>query len=224
MSDLHVLKVFCGPGGNAGNLLGVVLDGGAHPERAERQALAMELQFSETVFVDDAAEGRVDIYTPGARLLFAGHPLVGTGWLLRREGFVVETLRPEAGDVPAWEAGEFSWIRGRAAWAAGRRTKQYGSVAEVDALGVPPLGTGWLYAWAWADEAAGGVRTRGFPGRGDGIEEDEATGAAAVVLTEELQRPLNIRQGVGSQILTRPRPDGVVDVGGRVVAHEVRTL
>ncbi|WP_037604505.1 PhzF family phenazine biosynthesis protein [Streptacidiphilus rugosus] len=224
MSDLHVLRVFCGPGGSAGNLLGVVLDGAAYRERSERQGLARELGFSETVFVDDAGEGRVDIYTPGARLLFAGHPLVGTAWLLRREGFAAETLRPEAGDVPAWQEGEFGWIRGRAAWAAGRRTQRYGSVADVDALTVPPLGTGWLYAWAWADEAAGEVRTRGFPGRGDGVEEDEATGAAAVVLTAELQRPLSIRQGTGSQILTRPRPDGVVDVGGRVVAHEVRTV
>ncbi|WP_042417368.1 PhzF family phenazine biosynthesis protein [Streptacidiphilus anmyonensis] len=224
MSDLHVLRVFCGPGGTAGNALGVVLDGSAYAEREERQELARELGFSETVFVDDAASGRVDIYTPSARLLFAGHPLVGTSWLLRREGLTVEALRPEAGHVPAWQDGEFHWIRGRAQWASGRRTRQYGSVAEVDALTVPPLGTGWLYAWAWADETSGAVRTRGFPGRGDGIEEDEATGAAAVVLTAELSRALDIRQGVGSQILTRPGPDDTVDVGGRVVPVEVRHL
>jgi predicted PhzF superfamily epimerase YddE/YHI9 len=224
MSDLHVLRVFCGPGGTAGNALGVVLDGAAYAGREQRQELARELGFSETVFVDDAAAGRVDIYTPSARLLFAGHPLVGTSWLLRREGVAVDVLRPDAGDVPAWQDGGFHWIRGRAEWATGRRTRQYASVAEVDALAVPPLGTGWLYAWAWADEASGSVRTRGFPGRGDGIDEDEATGAAAVVLTAELGRALDIRQGMGSQILTRPGPDGTVEVGGRVVPVEVRRL
>ncbi|MEY9872550.1 putative PhzF superfamily epimerase YddE/YHI9 [Streptacidiphilus sp. MAP12-33] len=224
MTDLHVVRVFCGPGGSAGNALGVLLDGGAVPGRAERQELARELGFSETVFVDDATSGHVDIYTPSARLLFAGHPLVGTSWLLRREGATVATLRPEAGEVPAWQEGEFHWIRGRAEWAAGRRTRQYGSVAEVDALDVPPLGTGWLYAWAWSDEPSGAVRTRGFPGRGDGIDEDEATGAAAVVLTAELGRALDIRQGVGSQILTRAGADATVDVGGRVVPVEVRRI
>ncbi|RAG83915.1 PhzF family phenazine biosynthesis protein [Streptacidiphilus pinicola] len=224
MNDLHVLRVFCGPGGTAGNALGVVLDGGAYPAREQRQELARELGFSETVFVDDAAGGRVDIYTPSARLLFAGHPLVGTSWLLREHGYPVELLRPEAGDVPAWQDGEFHWIRGRADWASGRRTQHHGSVAEVDALEVPPPGTGWLYAWAWSDEPSGSVRTRGFPGRGDGIDEDEATGAAAVVLTAELGRPLDIRQGVGSQILTRPGADGTVEVGGRVAPVEVRRI
>ncbi|SEL92636.1 PhzF family phenazine biosynthesis protein [Streptacidiphilus jiangxiensis] len=224
MTDLHVLRVFSGPGGTAGNALGVVLEGGAFPGREERQELARELGFSETVFVDDAGSGRVDIYTPSARLLFAGHPLVGTSWLLRREGLAVELLRPEAGDVPAWQEEDIHWIRGRAEWAAGRKTRRYGSVAEVDALDVPPPGTGWLYAWAWSDEASGSVRTRGFPGRGDGVDEDEATGAAAVVLTAELGRALDIRQGAGSQILTRVGPAGTVEVGGRVVPQELRKL
>lgn len=223
MTELHVLRVFCGPDGGAGNLLGIVLEGPAVPDVPERQLLAAKLGFSETVFVDDADNGRVDIYTPSTRLGFAGHPLVGTGWLLRREGIDAPVLRPQAGDVPAWQDGEFSWIRGQAAWAAGRRTVRHDSVEAVDRLPVPSPGTGWQYAWAWADEAAGSVRARGFPDRGDGIDEDEATGAAAVVLTGELTRPLNIRQGVGSQILTRPVADGI-EVGGRVLPHEVRKL
>jgi predicted PhzF superfamily epimerase YddE/YHI9 len=223
MTELHVLRVFCGPDGTAGNLLGVVLDGPALPGTARRQRLAAELGYSETIFVDDAAEGRVDIYTPSARLAFAGHPLVGTGWLLRREGIDAPVLRPEAGEVPAWQDGGFSWIRGQSAWCAGRRTVRHGSAADVDGLPLPPPGTGWQYAWAWRDRAAGSIRARGFPNRGDGIDEDEATGAAAAVLTGELGRPLDIHQGVGSQILTRPVPEGI-EIGGRVQAHERRTV
>jgi predicted PhzF superfamily epimerase YddE/YHI9 len=100
---------------------------------------------------------------------------------------------------------------------------QHTSAADVDGLPLPQPGTGWQYAWAWRDEAAGTVRARAFPNRGDGIDEDEATGAAAVVLTAELGRPLDIRQGLGSQILTRPVADGI-EVGGRVLPHERRTL
>lgn len=224
MTTLHILRVFCGPQDSGGNALGVVLDGPAVQGVAERQRVAAELGFSETVFVDDPGRGGVDIYTPSERLAFAGHPLVGTGWLLRREGVTVPVLRPQAGEVAAWQSGEFSWIRARAEWATGRRTRQYRTPAEVDALGVPPVGTGWLYAWAWRDRAEGTVRARAFPGRGDGIDEDEATGAAALALTAELDRPLDIRQGTGSQILTRLLPDGVVDVGGRVELQETRPL
>ncbi|MGW3241823.1 PhzF family phenazine biosynthesis protein [Streptomyces sp. NPDC001070] len=211
MVDLQVLRVFIGPDGRGGNLLGVVRDGESVPGAQARQRLAAELGYSETVFVDDAERGVVDIWTPSVRLPFAGHPTVGTAWLLG-----AGVLRPPAGEVKAWAENEFTWVRGRAAWASGRRTQRYGSPAEVDALPAPPPGEGWLYAWAWADEAAGRVRARAFPRRGDGIVEDEATGAAALVLTGELGRPLDVRQGVGSQILTRVHPDGSVDIGGRV--------
>jgi len=207
---LDVLHVFCGGDGRYGNALGVVRDPRAYPDQASRQALAAELGFSETVFVDDPERGVVDIYTPGLRLPFAGHPLVGAAWLLD-----LEAVNPPAGEVWVRQDGEFTWITARAEWAPPRTLRQYGSAAEVDALEVPPPGE-WVYAWGWEDEAAGRVRARAFPGRGDGIDEDEATGAAALLLTDRLGRALNITQGRGSQILTAPGPDGTIEIGGRV--------
>ncbi|MDQ8701339.1 PhzF family phenazine biosynthesis protein [Streptomyces sp. LHD-70] len=209
--DLDVLRVFCGPDGRYGNALGVVRDGTAVRGEAARQELARRLGFSETVFVDDDERGVVDIYTPTVRLPFAGHPCVGAAWLLD-----LPELHTPAGVVTARQDGEFSWITARPEWAPGRTLRQHGSALEVDTLAVPPPGD-WVYAWAWEDEAAGRVRARAFPGRGDGIDEDEATGAAALLLTARLGRALNIRQGAGSQILTAPNPDGAVEVGGRVL-------
>ncbi|MET7598411.1 PhzF family phenazine biosynthesis protein [Streptomyces sp. NPDC004082] len=210
MTDYDVLRVFCGPGGGHGNQLGVVREGSLLPDRGKRQALAAELGFSETVFVDDPERGVIDIYTPGLRLPFAGHPCVGTAWLLD----VPELVTP-AGVVGTRLDGEFSWIEARPEWVPPRTLRQYASAAEVDALPVPPPGE-WIYAWAWEEEAAGRVRARAFPGRDDGIREDEATGAAALLLTARLGRALNIVQGAGSQILTAPQPGGWVEVGGRV--------
>jgi predicted PhzF superfamily epimerase YddE/YHI9 len=191
---------------------------------AERQEVARRLGYSETVFVDDTERGVVDIYTPSVRLPFAGYPLIGTAWLLRERGVSVDVLRVVAGDVATWDDGEFTWIRGRAEWVSGKRTQRFASAAEVDALPVPPPGEGWLYAWAWADEAAGEVRARGFPRRGDAIDEDEATGAAAMLLGGELGRDLRIRQGAGSDIRVRVADGGWIEVGGRVAAAGVRTL
>ncbi|MCX4677731.1 PhzF family phenazine biosynthesis protein [Streptomyces sp. NBC_01433] len=211
-AGIDVLRVFCGPDGRHGNALGVVRDGSGHPDEASRQELARRLGFSETVFVDDPERGRVEIYTPGLRLPFAGHPLVGTAWLLD-----LEVLELAVGDVFARQDGEFTWITARPAWAPPRILERYGSAAEVEALTGPPPGEGWVYVWAWEDEAAGRVRARAFPRRGDGIVEDEATGAAALLLSARLGRALNIRQGRGSQILTAPAPDGTVEIGGRVL-------
>ncbi|PWI42259.1 PhzF family phenazine biosynthesis protein [Streptomyces sp. ICBB 8177] len=216
MDDLVVVRVFTGPEGTGGNELGIVYDGPSVADRAERQQLATELGYSETVFLDDPDAGVADIYTPSARLPFAGHPLVGLARLLRDRGRPVDVLRPPAGEVAVRHDGDLTWITGRAAWVTGRRTERFDSPADIDALPAPPPGEGWLYAWAWQDETAGLVRARAFPRRGDDIVEDEATGAAALLLTAELGRPLDIRQGTGSQILTLPHPDGTIEVGGRV--------
>jgi hypothetical protein len=48
VADLHVLRVFCGPGGRHGNQLGVVPDGHAVATGQHRQAEAARLGFSET--------------------------------------------------------------------------------------------------------------------------------------------------------------------------------
>lgn len=205
-----MLRVFCGPRGDHGNELGVVREGSDVPEEDERQALAAKLGFSETVFVDDPERGVIDIYAPTMRLPFAGHPCVGTAWLLD----VPELVTP-AGVVGTRLDGEFTWIEARPEWAPPRTLREYASASEVEELQVPPPGE-WIYAWAWEDAAAGKVRARAFPGRNDGIDEDEATGAAALLLTAQLHRALNITQGKGSQILTAPQPEGLIEVGGRV--------
>lgn len=225
MAELHVLRVFVGPDGRGGNPLGVFVDGGviAHDRR---QAVAFELGFSETVFVDAVVDGvaRIAIFTPAAELPFAGHPTVGTSWLLRQLDRPVSTLGVHAGDVETWHDDGLTWIRARPEWVHRFEIRHLDSVAEVDALLPGPLGGPGYYAWAWEDEAAGRLRSRYFP-TDYGIVEDEATGAAAVAMGGRLARPLTIRQGAGSELLVRPDPAaGTVDVGGRCALVDVRAF
>ncbi len=74
-----VLRVFTDPAGNFGNPLGVV--DAARVAPADRQDLAAQLGYSETIFVDlppaGATTAHVTIYTPGTEIPFAGHPTVG---------------------------------------------------------------------------------------------------------------------------------------------------
>ena len=220
MAELHVLRVFVAPEGTGGNPLGVFLDGPAVPE-GRRQEVAADLGFSETVFVDDPAAGAVRIFTPAAELPFAGHPLVGTSWLLARERTTVAMLRPPAGVVPTFTDGDgMTWIRGRAEWAPQMSFRQLADPGQVDALDGAPDGLGFADCWAWEDEAAGQVRARVFA-PAFGIAEDEATGAAAVRLVSRLGRPVTIRQGTGSLLRARPGPDGTAEVGGEVALDRV---
>jgi trans-2,3-dihydro-3-hydroxyanthranilate isomerase len=60
------------------------------------QALAREMNLSETAFLvpsttrgaQAGAVARVRIFTPGMELPFAGHPAIGTAWLLAAEGLL----------------------------------------------------------------------------------------------------------------------------------------
>jgi trans-2,3-dihydro-3-hydroxyanthranilate isomerase len=86
------------------------------------QAIAREFNLSETTFVlppeDPACQYRVRIFTPGNELPMAGHPTVGTAYVLAREqiigpgengGDITVTFQEGVGPVPVrieYEAGE----------------------------------------------------------------------------------------------------------------------
>jgi trans-2,3-dihydro-3-hydroxyanthranilate isomerase len=68
-----------------GNPLGVVLDAGGL-STAQMQAIAKEFNYSETTFVlppaDKANDAQVRIFTVNREIPFAGHPNVGTAFVL----------------------------------------------------------------------------------------------------------------------------------------------
>jgi trans-2,3-dihydro-3-hydroxyanthranilate isomerase len=92
----------------AGNPLAVVLEADGLSD-TQMQAIARETNLSETTFVlppekpEHAA--KVRIFTPYVELPFAGHPTVGTGWVLIDEGLVSSdaaafTLEEGVGPIP----------------------------------------------------------------------------------------------------------------------------
>src|SRR5690348_6521169 len=75
----------------AGNPLAVITDGDGLSPR-QMQAIAREMNLSETVFVQkptgDRALARLRIFTTKRELPFAGHPVIGTWFLLAQLGVV----------------------------------------------------------------------------------------------------------------------------------------
>src|SRR5262245_14207897 len=122
----HIVDVFA-EAPLAGNPLAVVRDAGDLATGA-MQAIACEFGFSETTFVCSdprAAEGgvRVRIFTPAREIPFAGHPTLGTAWVIREHlaaGRALDsvTLELGVGKVPvafervggAAPGGELAWL------------------------------------------------------------------------------------------------------------------
>lgn len=225
---IAVLRVFTDAAGDFGNPLGVV-DAAAVPP-TQRQALATELGYSETVFIDLPATGatsaRAWIFTPTTELSFAGHPTVGAAWWLRERGSPIQALQVPAGELQVRYSDDRTAVVARAEWGPEFVIHALASVDQV--LAADPADYAddrYHYLWAWLDHGTpskpGHIRSRMFANE-PGISEDEATGSAAVRLTGHLRRDLTITQGRGSQLFTTWYPEGWVAVAGRVVDDGVR--
>jgi trans-2,3-dihydro-3-hydroxyanthranilate isomerase len=107
----------------AGNPLAVVLGTDGLDDDA-MQRIAAETNYSETTFVAPTPEAdggwRVRIFTPAREIAFAGHPILGTAWAIRRHlglaGGRPVQLNLAVGAVPvSFETtaadGEVAWFR-----------------------------------------------------------------------------------------------------------------
>jgi trans-2,3-dihydro-3-hydroxyanthranilate isomerase len=102
-----------------GNRLCVVPEASPELSTEQMQMLALEINFSETTFVTESRPDgyRMRIFTPDAELPFAGHPTIGTAFILAAEGRTEpHTIQTTAiGDVPVevdLDRG-FAWMRQR---------------------------------------------------------------------------------------------------------------
>jgi predicted PhzF superfamily epimerase YddE/YHI9 len=222
--DVTVLRVFTDSDGNFGNPLGVVDAGLVQSD--DRQRLATQLGYSETIFVDLPTEGattaHATIHTPRIDLPYAGHPTIGASWWLRERGTPINTLLVPAGLVQVSYQGDLTAISAPAQWAPDFAIHDLDSPQAVDAADPVDFPDDVAhYLWAWTDQQAGSVRARMFAAN-LGVAEDEATGSAAIRLREYLSRDLVITQGNGSMMHTTWSPEGWVRVAGRVVDDGIK--
>lgn len=93
-----------------GNQLAVVEEA-ATLSTAAMQTIAREMNFSETTFVTARSGDRADvrIFTPAEELPFAGHPTLGTAWVLTG-GATPITLNLAAGPVPVRFREGIAWL------------------------------------------------------------------------------------------------------------------
>ena len=112
----YIVDVFA-EGAYAGNQL-AVLPEGQHFSGAEMQQIARAFNFAETTFIcgGSAEQGYdVRIFTPDRELPFAGHPTLGTAWIIREKLGGPETelvLNLGVGPIPvSFAADGVAWMR-----------------------------------------------------------------------------------------------------------------
>ena len=171
----------------------------------QMQALAQTMNLSESTFVTSAkSDGySVRIFTPGLELPFAGHPTIGTSWLLRR----IDRLSGNrfiqtsgAGDTEVTMEGDDLWF------------ERTGHV-DRDIEASDPDAQGAIAAALGLDLADVGVDAEGFGGSGD------LKVAASDAGVEQLMVPLRDDSALG-----RCSPRSQVGGGpsdGRLLLHRV---
>ena len=224
--DVTVLRVFTDPDGKFGNPLGVV--DASTVDRSDHQRIAAQLGYSETVFIDvpqpGASTANARIYTPAIELPFAGHPTVGASWWLRDRGSPLHTLHVPAGIVQVIYEDDLTAVSARSEWAPEFAIYDLESTDELFAADPDDYPDDIQnYLWTWSDRDQGVLRSRMFAAN-LGVPEDEATGAAAVRITDYLSRDLTIVQGKGSVIHTQWSPEGWVRIAGRVVSDGITQI
>jgi trans-2,3-dihydro-3-hydroxyanthranilate isomerase len=182
-----------------GNQLGVFTDG--RPFSSEQmQRLAREMNLSETVFIlPPQADGdvRMRIFTPGTELPFAGHPVLGTAFVVGT-ALGRDTIRLETGigvvPVELDRSGArivFGWMdQPIPSWQPYEHQDELlAALGKLEGIGVSCFagsGSRW--------------KTRMFA-LDLGVQEDPATGSAAGPLAVHLAR--HARIGFGDQIEIR---------------------
>ncbi len=222
---IKILRVFVNNDNKFGNPVGIIQDEKRVLETTVRQVIATRLNFSESVFIDNAETGTVSIYNPKKEVNFAGHALVGTSYFLKMiRGHPLRFLVCKAGQLETYEEKGLTWIRsslkGTPPWHHAQLQDAY-AIENMPLTETKKLEHTVL--WAWMEQNKGMVRARTFASDW-GIPEDEANGSGSMQLASMLGCELEIHHGKGSVIYAKPTGDGFADVGGRVVQDQSQEI
>jgi trans-2,3-dihydro-3-hydroxyanthranilate isomerase len=102
----------------AGNQLAVFLDA-EQLTTDQMQKIATEINFAESTFIikldSEMATATIRIFTPDKEMQFAGHPIIGTSWLLMNKIFennpVKISVKVPVGTIPIYQQDDLVWLQ-----------------------------------------------------------------------------------------------------------------
>jgi len=214
---IHILRVFVNDKNEFGNPVGIIVDEKHEISFSERQSLATQLGFSESVFINNIAIGNVSIFNPKSEVDFAGQALIGAAYfitnILKKQ---VKYLECNAGRIATWRENDCTWIGADLKKTPPWNHEQLQDASQVSEISISQTKSKkHTIIWSWISPEKGIIRARTFAPDW-GITEDEANGSGSMQLASLLGQKLEIHHGKGSVIFAKPGKTGFAQVGGRV--------
>lgn len=102
----------------AGNQLAVFIEAGALSDK-QMQEIAREINFAESTFITkldpENRRATIRIFTPEYEMKFAGHPIIGTSWILMNKIFENQpekiSIAVPIGEILVHKAGDLIWLQ-----------------------------------------------------------------------------------------------------------------
>ncbi|RTY83669.1 PhzF family phenazine biosynthesis protein [Flavobacterium sp. ZB4P23] len=102
----------------AGNQLAVFLGADSLSDQ-QLQTIAREINFAESTFITklqpENKTAAIRIFTPDHEMKFAGHPIIGTSWVLMHKIFENKpekiSLSVPIGEIPVYQSGDLVWLQ-----------------------------------------------------------------------------------------------------------------
>jgi predicted PhzF superfamily epimerase YddE/YHI9 len=209
MSDqikVNILRAFVDAQGRHGNPTGIVLDLTQKLTTDDRQKIATDLHFTDTVFINSLDPVNVSFFNPQQETKFAGDSLISTAYFIQHVlGKNTNLLVCRGGQIKTWESGELTWIEASLSGTPGWQHQQLATAQAIDNI-TPEEASRYEHTmvWAWIDEAKGLVRSRTFlPDWG--TLEDQGNGSGSMQLATMLGRKIEIHQGQVQLFMQRHR-------------------
>lgn len=222
---VSIFRVFVNKNNKFGNPVGIILDENRQISTTHRQEIATNLNFSESVFINDSETGAVSLFNPKSEVDFSGYALIGTAHFINSIlDKHPDSLHCNAGRVRTWQEKDLTWIRANLKNTPPWRHEQLPNASAIDKIPASQAKSKkHTMVWAWLNQNKGIIRARTFAPDW-GIPEDEANGSGSMQLAISLGRDLEIHQGKGSIIYAKPVGKDFADVGGRVKAGPIKEI
>jgi predicted PhzF superfamily epimerase YddE/YHI9 len=218
MITVEILHVFTDENGKYGNLVPIIIDEDGKISLEERIAFTKKNGYDETLFINNLDRREVSIYNSQQEVSFAGPPLVGAAWFLRKKlGKFFNTIYCQSKEIILTYSSDMIWIQTGIENIPRWNFKLFGTPTDIVNLSQKEVeNTKHTMMWSWIYEQKGVVRARTFA-KDWGIAEAEANGSGSILLSSILLRDLVVIHGKGSELFTKYIDNEHVQLGGRVV-------
>jgi predicted PhzF superfamily epimerase YddE/YHI9 len=220
--DLYEAIVFCDEKGHHGDKHGIIIDEEQKIHSDERQKIATDLGYAETIFINDIDAASISFFAKTEAIPFAGTAALAAARMLQRLSRKQPALLKTMDNAISLSfKGNEIWVDANISIMPRWNHLRLESVVEVERITLEESNDlEHTMVWAWSDRKNGVIRARTFAPDWM-LPEVEANGSGSMILANRLDRRIVVIHGVGSKIFAESKSNDTASLGGRVAVNEM---